>query len=200
MYNMWRKAAKTATAATLSLFLVLSSGAWAVLPDDALTGRPNSSFRFKIRLDGLKNIKNIFDHPAIGLYSAILKEGKTGGIMYALNLAFELNPQSIEFIIGTDAGQQFLQMAVSMPKTALPQLYLIELGIATKAEMNEFLTGESRKSLNPMISEGTNGPYYLFKDTVFLAARENLLIIALSLEDLDASLNALDKAGVKRCI
>ena len=198
--TMSRKVIKISITASLFLVFALSSGALAVLPDDALTGNPNSYFRLKMRLDGLKNTKNIFDHPIIGLYSAFLKGEKTGGIMYALSLAFELNPQSIEFVVGTDGDQHYLQMAVSMPKTVQPQLHSIELGIATKAELTAFLTEGGRESLNLELSEGINGPYYLFKNTVFLAARENLLLIALSLEDLAASLNALDKAGVKRFI
>ena len=120
--------------------------------------------------------------------------------MYALNLAFNLDPQSIAFVVGADSKRQFFQMAVSMPKTALPQLHSIELGIATKAELNAFLSGgDEEQPLDPVVSDGINGPYYQFRDTVFLAARENLLLIALSTEDLAASLEALDKeVGVNR--
>ena len=197
---MSRKAGKIGIAASLILIFALSSEAWAVSPDDALTGRPGSSFRLKLRLDNLENIKDIFDHPLIALYSAFLKEEKTGGVMYALNLALGLQPKSIVFVVGTHSEQTFLQMAVSMPETALPQLKSLELGKATKAELTAFLAGGSQRSekLDPVVSEGNNGPYYLFKDTVYLAARENLLLIALSLEDLTASLDALDKVGVRR--
>lgn len=183
-----------------ALFFVLSSAAWAVSPDDALTGRLNSTFRLKLRLDSLEKIEHIFDHPIILLYSALLREEKTGGVMYALNLAFGLRPKSMVFVVGTDAGQTFFQMAVSMPETALPQLKSIELGIATKMELAEFLSGENQMTgkLDPVVLDGDNGPYYLFKDTIFLAARENLLLMSLSPEDLTASLNALDKAGVRR--
>ena len=184
----------------LSLTLVPASGVFAAMPDDAITGRLDSSFRLKLRLDNLENVKSVLDHPLVALYSAFLREEKTGGVMYALNLALGLNPKSIVFVVGTDAGQLFLQMAVSMPEAALPQLKSIELGKAAKAELSAFLAGGSQElaGLYPVVSEGINGPYYFFKDTVYLAARENLLLIALSLEDLASSLNALDKAGVNR--
>ena len=187
----------------VSFFLsILCNAAWAVSPDDALTGRPDSSFRLKLRLFNLENVKNIFDNPVIALYSAFLKEEKTGGVMYALNLALGLNPQSIAFVVGTDAGQTFLQMAVSMPETALPQLNSIEMGIATKTELTAFLMigNQEPEKLDPVVLEGITGPYYLFKDTIYLAARENLLLIALSPEDLAASLDALDKVGVSRFV
>ena len=177
--------------------------AFAASPDDALTGRSDSSFRLKLRLENLENVKNIFDHPLAALYSAILKEEKAGGVMYALNLALGLEPKSIVFVVGTAGGQSFLQMAVSMPETALPHLKLIERGEATKTGLSAFLAGGANQEfekLDPVISEGNNGPYYLFKETVFLAARDNLLLIALSLEDLAASLDALDKAGVRRLV
>ena len=57
-------------AAVLVLVLALSSGAWAVSPDDALTERPDSPFRLKLRLDNLENVKDIFAHPLMKLYSA----------------------------------------------------------------------------------------------------------------------------------
>ena len=199
---MSRKVGKIAIVASLALVLTFSSGAWAISPDDALTGRLNSVVRLKLRLDNLENVKDIFAHPLIALYSAFLREEKTGGVMYALNLALGLQPKSITFVVGTDAGRTYLQMAVPMPATALPMLNSIEWGDATKMELTAFLTGEANrepeKNLDPMVLEGAKGPCYFFKDTIFLTAREDLLLIALSIEDLTASLEALDKAGVRR--
>ena len=199
---MSRKIGKIGIAVSFALVFMLSSGAWAISLDDAITGKPGSSFQLKLRLDNLANVKDILTHPLIALYSAYLKEEKTAGVMYALDLAWGLQPKSIMFVVGNDGGQQFLQMAVSMPETVLPQLNSIELGITTKTELTAFLKGENREpeKLDPVVSEGINGPYYLFRDTVFLAARENLLLIALSLEDLTASLDALDRAGVRRFV
>jgi hypothetical protein len=173
----------------------LSSVAWAVSPNDALTGRPDSEIRLKLRLDNLENVKSVFDHPLMALYSTFLREEKTGGVMYALNLALGLQPKSVAFVVGKDGEQTFLQMAVSMPETAMSILNSIEWGDASKSELTAFLAEEAGAAL-----EGVNGPYYFFKETVFLAARDNLLLIALTLDDLNASLEALNKAGVRRIV
>ena len=185
-----------------ALIVFAAGSAWAASPDDALTERPDSTFRLKLRLNNPENVKNIFDHPLIALYSAFFNEEKTAGVLYALDLALGFQPESVVFVVGKDQGQQFLQMAVSMSEKSLPQLNSIELGKATKEELAAFLAGWSQqhKKLDHVISEGLNGPYYLFRDTVFLTARENLLLIALSLEDLSASLDALDKAGISRFV
>ena len=199
---MTRKAVAFGIISSIFLVFALFSGAWAFSPDDALTERSQNAFRMTMRLGEIKNARSIFDHHVIGPLAAVLKKEKTGGVMYALTLAFELNPKALVFAVGTDAGRQFFQMAATMPETALPQLQLIELGIATETELIEFLTGGSQESekLNPVISEGKNGPYYVIKDAIFLAARENLLLVALSKDDLGASLKALDKTSAKRFV
>jgi hypothetical protein len=187
----------------LTLILASSSGAWAASPDDAVTGRPGSSFNLKIRLNAPDGgLETVLAHPGLALFTAVLSSEKAGNVMYTLNLALDLQPQAVVFVVGREDGQPFLQMAVSMPKEALLMLDSIERGEATNPELMAFFTKNAdcsdEKNFKPVILTGPKGPcYFLEEETVYFTARDDLLLIALFLEDLAASVEALEKSGVR---
>jgi hypothetical protein len=190
-----------------SLVFSPAAGAWAANPEDAFSARPEASLYFALRLEDLGGmLKKIFSPANMEMLASLVDPEDAQGIRIAANLASQLPAKSVAFIAGmagkADQELPFLQIAASMPEEVRAKLDLVAQGKATPEDLITLLLGDAgllfAGELNPVVREGSKGLYYLLDEldagSPVLAARENLLLIALSSADLEASLAATEKA------
>jgi hypothetical protein len=172
------------------------SGAKGANPEDALSAKPKDSVFIVARVDDLGGmLKHIFSPANVEMFMSF------ADMKFMVDLASQIPAQSAVFATGmTSDLTPFLQMSAAMPERFQPKLDLVAQGKATPEDVMTLLLGEGELLLserldNPTVENGPKGPYYaLIHGGPVLAARDNLLVIASSPDDLNASLAALEKA------
>ena len=110
-------------------------------------------------------------------------------------------------LAGTDGNlTPFFQAALSLPAELKNQLGLVESGKAKPEDIVSLVLGDGALVFGPLLNvelqDGAQGPYFLLNGQVALAARDGLLLVGLSPNDLEASLKALvdpkERLSVKR--
>ncbi|MDR1376026.1 MAG: hypothetical protein LBJ22_00830 [Synergistaceae bacterium] len=188
------------------LIFVLAPVSWAADPQDALSAKPETSIYWAARLDDLGGtLQSILSPANIEMFATLVEPQNAQGIRIATNLASQLPAKSVAFVVGVTADGEtpFFQAAISIPEQMQPKLDLVAGGQAKPEDLITLLLGDAALLFAQTLSsftvqEGPEGPYYAFGEGnfggPFLAARENLLLIALSPADMNASLATLGKA------
>jgi len=93
-------------------------------------------------------------------------------------------------------GSPFMQAAALMPESARPRMNRVAAGSASGVELITLLLGDGAMILatafSPEVLQGAAGPYYTIDGQASFAARGDLLLMALSPADLEASIAALE--------
>ena len=196
-----RKSFKTVFVMPIVLALSFSLPAsWALEPQDALSARPEKSVYITARINDLNGLlQNIFSPANIETLASLGNPEDAQGVRILASLVSQIPAKSVALASGITMDKTpFLQIAASMPASVRSKLDRIAEGKASGVELVTLLVGEAgllfAGGVEPVLQKGPKGPYYSLGDAVF-AAKENLLLAALSPVDLEASLNALEKAG-----
>ena len=194
---MLRKPFK-AVFAVLFVF-TLSSAASALPPEDALSARPADSVYTVARINDLNRMLQKVLSPAnIEMMASMVKPEDAQSMRLVASFAAQIPAKSVALASGMTADKRpFLQVAVSMPPSVRPKLNRVADGSASGVELVTLLFGDGGMMLAaviaPEVQKGSKGPYYTLKDQVAFAAKDDLLLIASSPAELEASLDALEK-------
>lgn len=192
---------KKSLLALLVCVLSLSSSVHAqaaLNPTDALSARPDSLGYFTARIDDLNGLLNVLLDPSIidALETSMTPQDIQNFRVFA-GIARQIPARSVSWSTGVNGDKMpFAQAAFSVPSQWQAQLDRVAAG---KAEATDFATlflGDGGLLLaaliqNPAVQQGPEGPYYVIDGQLAIAARENLILVALSANDLQASLKAL---------
>ncbi|MDR1874421.1 MAG: hypothetical protein LBQ90_05320 [Synergistaceae bacterium] len=177
-----------------------ASGAWAAKVEDALSVRPDGAIYLSMRMDDLGGaLKNIFSPENVEMVTSLSRPQDAGSIQLFASVFAQIPVKSLALAVGTTAdGAPFLQLALSMPPALRSKLDLVSAGEAKAADIVTLLLGEGglllAAAVNPVLQKGEAGPYYTIEGKVALSARDDLLLMALSPQDLQDSLSALGDA------
>ena len=181
------------------LILVFSSASWALEPDNALSARPAKSFYVTMRIDDLNGLlQSIFSPENIEALASMGRPEDAQGVRLTASLASQIPAKSVALAFGMEQGMftPFMQVAASMPAAARSKLNNVAQGKASGMELITLLAGDAAlifaSGFEPVLQQGAKGPYYTL-GPISVAAKEDLLLVALSPAELEASLNALDK-------
>jgi hypothetical protein len=185
----------------LFFFILYSSRVWALEPQDALIARPKESFYVTLRVDDLSgSLRKLLSPANIELLASLAGPADAQGFRLIGSYASRIPAKSIAIVAGANADSEpFIQIAASMPKELRPKLDLVAEGKAATADLAALVLGDD-SPLFAMLSDvavrqGKKGPYYALEGKPFaLGAKDDLLLIAFSPEELDASKEALEKA------
>ncbi|MDR2174481.1 MAG: hypothetical protein LBO82_00910 [Synergistaceae bacterium] len=189
-------------AALLFLTAFLSSSAWALEPQNALSARPEESFYVTLRVDDLSGIfRKILSPANIELLASFASPSEAQGVRLIGSYASRIPAKSVAFVAGSTAEAPFLQIAASMPKELQSKLDLIAEGKAAESDLTALVLGDDSPLFSSVIDvevrQGKHGPYYAVRDDenpFALSAKGDLLLISLFSADLDASKEALENA------
>jgi hypothetical protein len=185
--------------ASLVFILAAASISWAADPKDALSERPEGSFCLKMSINDVNGtIEHVFSSGKVGLFMGIvtlaMNPENAEGFALATGIASHLPVKSLAFSVGmTPERSPFLQIAAAMPMNTWADLDLITQGGASSGDLNALFG--SADIADAEIRQGAKGSYYLIDKKLFLTARDDLLLMALSGEDLEASVNMLESMG-----
>ena len=196
--SMLRKSfSKTIFAAFL--IFVLSTTALALSPQDSLSARPANSQYIVLGVNDLNGfLKEAFSSANIELLEEILDEDQAQILGLITSFTAQIPANTVTIAAGMTADMQpFVQAAILMPESVRTKLNNVANGTASPADMITLLLGDAAmmfaEAFKPELQKGASGPYYSFDGQVVFAAKEDLLLIATSPEELEASLAALEK-------
>ncbi|MCL2010840.1 MAG: hypothetical protein FWG71_09915, partial [Synergistaceae bacterium] len=170
-----------------------------VLPEDALSARPAESVYTAARVDDLSGLlREIFSPAHTELATPLLGEEQAQIMSVVAGVATQTPAKSIAVALGMAADMEpFAQVAVSMPDSVRPQLDRVADGSATPVDIVTLLLGDAgmmfAATVAPEVHKGDKGTYYTLEGIVAFTARDNLLLIASSPAELEASIGALEK-------
>jgi hypothetical protein len=194
-----RRSFKTVFAVSLMTFLfVFSFSASALQPEHAISTRPADSFYTMMRVDDLNGLLQYIFSPAnVAMLTPFLPQDQVQALSLAASFASQIPAKTVIVAAGMTNAGPFAQCAVSMPDTARPKLDKVADGSATGIDLVTLLLGDAgmmfAAEFAPEVKNGAIGPYYDLMGQVMIAAREDLLLAATSLAELEASIGALDK-------
>lgn len=184
----------------LSVFMLLFAfSAQAAVPQDALSLKPESSVYGVFNVGDIGQLgRDIFSPANIKLIMPLLDEKATKSLQLVAGILSQVPSQELSLIAGTDVGlNSFLQLSVALPSASQPKLKLMAEGKATTEDIISLLLGDGAllmaAAFNPEQKEAAFGSYYSIEDKVVVAAKDNLVIFALSSDDLGKSLAALEQ-------
>ena len=179
--------------------LAFSSAAPALSPEDALSARGAESVYTVMRVDDLSGLlQDIFSPGNIEMVASMVEPGDAQTVRLIASFVSQIPAKSVVIVSGITADMEpFMQIAASMPASVRPKLDRVADGTASGVELITLLLGDGAMMLagvfTPEAHEGAAGPYYALGDAAF-AARDDLLLIALSPAELASSIGALEKA------
>jgi hypothetical protein len=182
------------------LIFVLHSASWASEPETALSARPSAFFYLTARFDDFGGmLRDIFSPANIEMLASLLPGEESQPFRLMASMASQIPAKSVALLGGMTADETpFLQVAASMPDSARPKLDRVASGKASPEDLTTLVLGEGglllAGGIQPMLQEGPEGPYYLLEGMLAFAARDDLLVMASSPADLEASLGAIKKA------
>jgi len=186
--------------AVFVVFLVtaLSSAALAFQPQDALSARPVESFYTVLCIDDLNGLlQNVFSPANIEMVKSLVEPEQVELVALVADFATQLSAKSLLVAVGMADMGPFMQTAVLMPAAVRPKLDKVADGSATGIDIVTLLLGENgavfADMFEPDVQNGAKGPYYSLMGMVAIAAKGDLLLIASSQAELEASLDALEK-------
>jgi len=204
------------------LFITFITVLWSVsiteaassLPDvqDALSARPTESFYMTARVDDIGGaFREIFSQTNVDLLASLIPHSDTDQLRIAATIAYQIPAKSAALVLGFENKDlPFFQLAVSVQEDLKPELDRVEKGEATPTDIATLLMGKAglqfAGSIGASSSQRQHGLYYTIdvagQYLLVLAARNNLLLLAFSPDDLEASIGALerteDRLAIKR--
>ena len=182
------------------LVFALSSGALALQPQDALSARPAQSIYTVIGIEDMNSLLKYVLSPAnVEMLTSLAGPDQADGINLVVAIATQIPAKSVLVAAGLTMEGPFAQVVATMPESLKDKLGKLSDGSAKGVDIISLLLGEGGMMLAPLIEDGIeaqkgpNGAYYTLMGMVALAAKDNLLMIASSPDQLDASLEALAK-------
>ena len=175
-----------------------SAPASAVSPDDALSARPANSVYTVARFDDLSWIlQNIFSMSNIEMLASLVGPEEAQGVRLVGSFASQIPARSLAIASGATAdGGPFMQAAALMPESLRPRMARVADGSASGVDLITLLLGEGAMMLavafTPEVMEGAAGPFYTIAGQAAFAARGDLLLMASSPDELEASIAALE--------
>ncbi|GHS94220.1 hypothetical protein AGMMS50276_06380 [Synergistales bacterium] len=182
----------------LIAFVPVSSQA--LEPQDALSARAEKSAYVVARVDNLGGaLKEIFSISNIEMFASLVAPEEAQALRLFAGLASQVPAKSVALASGvTPDATPFFQIAVSYPDSFKSKLELVASGKATREDLAALILGNSGAAFAYNIQfetlDGESGKYYLLFDTVFLSAKDDLLLLSMSKADLDESFAALGTA------
>lgn len=165
-------------------------------PERALTVREPNSTYFVLRLDSLSDfLRYIISKDNLSIF-APFAELDDEAIKSITDCLAKLPMRETALLIGsTDEKKPFIQAAVSMPDDMAGKLGKIAEGIATPKEIASMFVGEDSELL--LIAAGMladarfEDGVYMLDETAALGAKDGLLLMAYSPDDVRASFKAI---------
>ena len=177
--------------------LSVSSLAFAYQPEEALIPRPEKSVYSVLRLDNLGNfLRYLGSEKNLKLFAPLAGMGDDETAMITMSLA-AVPADSTALVLGVDEHETpFVQLVIKMPESLHGKLDLIAKGEAKAEDLAALLLGEK----SPVAAMGavvlevkkTDDGLLNISDALNVSAKGDLLIAALSAEDVKAALKALD--------
>ena len=177
---------------------VVSSAALALPPQDAISARSAESLYAVLSIGDLSGLLNeIFSDENIGMVKPLLNQEQVQSVMFAAGFAKQISVKSVLIAAGiTSDTDPFVQAAITIPESDYDKLGKVHDGSATGADIAALIFGENGMTFAeefgfiPEVHKDPNGVFYTFQILAF-AARDNLLLITSSMNELDNSLEAL---------
>ena len=194
---MLKKSFKKIIVATLFIF-VFSSAAMALSPHNALSSRPAESFYATLCVNDLNGLLQDVFSPANLTMVKSMMDPEEAGVVDIIALFVSQIPANTVVINAGMTGEMipFVQVAASMPASVRSKLDSVADGSASGADIVSLLLGDAALmfagDFMPEVQKGEKGPFYSLAGMVAIAAKEDLLLIAASQEDLEASVDALE--------
>ena len=190
------------------LLAALVPAAWGAVPQDALSAKPAGAIYSVFQVDDLGNlVRSFLSSDNIDLFAPLMGEEELEGLRMAAAIVSKMSVKTTALLAGTDGNlTPFFQAALSLPAELKNQLGLVESGKAKPEDIVSLVLGDGALVFGPLLNvelqDGAQGPYFLLNGQVALAARDGLLLVGLSPNDLEASLKALvdpkERLSVKR--
>lgn len=187
---------------TVLLALVFSvftgAPASAVSPDYALSARPADSVYSVARFDDLSwLLQNVFSMSNIEMVASLVGPEEAQGVRLVGSFASQIPARSLAIVSGATADEgPFMQAAALMPESLRPRMARVADGSASGVDLITLLLGEGAMMLAmafaPEVTEGAFGPFYTVAGQAAFAARGDLLLMASSPDELEASIAALE--------
>ena len=177
--------------------LSVSSLAFAYQPEEALIPRPEKSVYSVLRLDNLGNfLRYLGSEKNVKLFAPLAGMGEDEAAIITMSLA-AVPAESTALVFGVDEHEApFVQLVVKMPESLQDKLDLVAKGEAKAEDVAALLLGE-KSPVAPMGAivlevKKTDDGLLNISDALNVSAKGDLLIAALSAEDVKAALKALD--------
>ena len=177
--------------------LSVSSLAFAYQPEEALIPRPEKSVYSVLRLDNLGNfLRYLGSEKNVKLFAPLAGMGEDEAAIITMSLA-AVPAESTALVFGVDEHEApFVQLVVKMPESLQGKLDLVAKGEAKAEDVAALLLGE-QSPVAPMGAvvlevKKTDDGLLNISDALNVSAKGDLLIAALSAEDVKAALKALD--------
>jgi len=174
---------------------------------NALSARPEKVSYIMARLNDVGGmLRGVFSQANIDMIAPLVPPDALNQLSVAAAFASQIPAESLAFVFGvdkTDGITPFFQLAMSMPESVRPELDRMAAGEATPIDIVTLLLGRAALPFASFMevasNHGARGPYYSFgipeEASLVAAARNGLLLLALSSDDLTASIDALENAG-----
>ena len=168
-----------------------------LLPRDALSARPAQSVYTVLGIDDLNGLlRYIFSPSHFGMVVPLLPPEQVQALNLVAHIAPNIPVKTVAIVLGVTSDGMFMQIAAAMPESVYDKLNRVSDGSATNVDIVTLLLGDAAAALaggfETQVREGAKGKYYTFGQAAF-AVKDNLLLIASSPAELEASLEALDK-------
>ena len=178
---------------------VFSSASFALSPEDALSVRPPNSVYAVVRVDDLNGLlQDIFSPANIEMAASMVEPENAQTVRLVASFASQIPAKTVVIASGVTADNKpFVQVAASMPASVRSRLNRVADGSASGVELITLLLGDGALMLGPTmpleLKKGGKGPYYTLGGEAAFAAKDDLLLIASSSSEIEASLGALEK-------
>ena len=174
---------------------------------NALSARPAGASYITARLNDVGGmLRQVFSPANVDILAPLVPPAQLNEFRVMAALASQIPAESLAFVLGfekTDDITPFFQFAISVPDSVRPELDRMAAGEATPIDITTLLLGRGGLPFAGLVevisNHGPRGPYYSFgtpeETPVVAAARNGFLLLALSSDDLMASIDALENAG-----
>lgn len=183
------------------LAVFFTSAAWGATPDKALSSKPANSIYAVLNVDDLGGLaRTILSDKNIELFAPLMDEDTLNGFRMAAAIVGKMPVKTTALVTGMDENLvPFLQIAMALPAELQPKLKLVEEGKAKPEDITSLILGDGALALGPLLNavpqKGTKGSYFLINGQAAVTAKDGLLLIGLSAQNLEASLKALEGTG-----
>ena len=183
---------------TILFILAVSSVASALPPRDALSARGAESVYVVAGIDDLSGLlQGIFSPVNIEMVASIVDLEDAQTVRLIGSFVSQVPARSVAFASGVTAEGSFVQVAASLPDSVRLKLNRVADGSASGEELITLLFGDGAAILADgfatEVQSGAAGQYYVVNEAAFIAAKDDLLLIASSSAELEASMVALEK-------